>query len=108
MTSKVESTNSSKESRSQLDEFREELGEYIAEMRSWSPSQGSEVMGYLASMNARAAQMRHWLHSQQNRSAHMFRQNELQDFLDTCDFQFRVYSRIQSVKQSEITMSRGF
>lgn len=105
---KVESTSDNQVSKSKIEEFRDELEDYIGEMRNWSPAQGTDVMGYLASMNARAAQMRHWLHGQQNRSAQMFRQNELQDFLDTCEFQFRVYSRIQSVKQSELSLSRGF
>lgn len=91
-----------------VDECRDELAGYLKSMKDWDADNGDFILQEIASMHARAASIRHWLHNQKSQKATKFRQNELKDFIDTCDFQFRVYSRIQSVRQSEMNLSRGF
>lgn len=98
--------NKSVRSDDQIDKFRNELADYLKEIAGWSAS--ADVLQQIASMHARAAQIRHWLHGQNSPRATNFRKNEVYDFIQTCDFQFRVYSRLEAVRQSEMSMTRGY
>lgn len=98
-------------SQAQPDPYRaihEELGGYLAEMRSWNADCVFEALQSLASMNARAAEIRHRLHAANNPRSRSFRDGELRDFFETCEFQFKVYSRLQAVRQSEFDLARGY
>ena len=86
----------------------EELQGYLAEMRDWNPELVQDALSRLASMNARAAEMRHRLHGTNSHRARSFREGQLRDFFDVCDFQFKVYSRLQAVRQSEYDLARGY
>lgn len=89
-------------------EAHEELEGYLAQMKAWDPESMFEVLSDLASMNARAAEMRHRLHGSNSPRARSFRDGQLRDFFETCDFQFKVYSRLQAVRQAEFDLSRGY
>jgi hypothetical protein len=88
--------------------IHEELAGYLAEMRTWSADCVFDALQSLASMNARAAEIRHRMHGSNSPRARSFREGELRDFFDTCEFQFKVYSRLQAVRQSEFDLARGY
>lgn len=77
-------------------------------MGEWDHTDVLAALSGLASMNARAAEIRHALHDVNTRSAQSFRSGPLKDFMDTCEYQFKVYSRIQAVHQAEFDLSRGY
>lgn len=108
MSAELNQARAQADQKDRVDACREEIAGYLKEMQDWDADQGDNILQSLASMHARAASMRHWLHDQRSQKANKFRQNELNDFINTCDFQFRIYSRIQSVRQSEMNLSRGF
>lgn len=108
MSNQLNQARAQADQKDRVDACRDELAGYLKEMKGWNADSGDEILQSLASMHARAASMRHWMHDQKSQKANKFRQNELSDFMDTCDFQFRIYSRIQSVRQSEMNLSRGY
>jgi hypothetical protein len=98
-------------SQTQPDPIREihrELALYLGEMKSFTADNVYEALSALASMNARAAELRHGLYNLGNPRSRSFRDGELRDFFETCEFQFKVFSRLQAVRQQEFDLSRGY
>lgn len=90
-----------------VEAWREELGAYFAEMQTFESMDLVEIFMRLAAFSARASEMRNQASQSDNRRANAFRSQAIDPFLEACDFQFRVFSRIQSVREMEFKISGG-
>lgn len=86
-----------------------ELDTYYAQMRAFQRDDVTEVFMALAAFTARASEVRGYLSRQSSKRIDSFRTRELDPFIDECDRQFRVWSRMQSVRQLEADLTgKGF
>ncbi len=86
--------------------FQDELDSYYASMRAFSDRDVVDIFQAVAAFSARACEIRSGLVRHESRRAAAFRTRELEPFLEACDFQFRVFSRIQAVRTMEADLSR--
>jgi hypothetical protein len=84
-----------------LGRFREELAGYYATMREFRGRDVGPVLQELASMSARASEIRHYLVDGETRPQAAFRTKQLDPFLEEVERQFKLYSRIQSTLEME-------
>lgn len=84
-----------------------ELDGYYVEMKQFLSMEPTEIYMKLAAWSARASEIRSRLVRQESRKAQAFRTREVDPFIDECDRQFKIYSRIQSCRQQEWDMQRG-
>lgn len=82
-----------------------ELDSYYAQMRAFQRDDVTDVFMALAAFTARASEVRGYLSRQSSKRIDSFRTRELDPFIDECDRQFRVWSRMQSVRQLEADLS---
>lgn len=94
--------------------LRAELDRYVAELRDFSGYlkhgaglEPDEVLLRLSSFHARASEIRQHITRNETRRANGFRTKELDPFLEACEFQFKVWSRLLSVRQLDWDMARG-
>ena len=76
-------------------------------MREFSNEDLTEILGAIAAMAAYAAELRGKVVRSESMRLKAFRTRELDPFLDQCEFQFKVWSRYQSVRTLEWDISRG-
>lgn len=86
---------------------RAELAQYRAEMCELGSMEPRDVFMHLSSWHARAAVIRASTYESESRRASAFRSHEVDPFLDACDFQFRLWSRIQATTETEVRLTRG-
>lgn len=86
---------------------RAELALYRAEMCALGDMEPRDVFMHLSSWHARAAVIRATTYESESRRASAFRSHEVDPFLDACDFQFRLWSRIQATTETEVRLARG-
>lgn len=87
--------------------FQQEFDSYYAAMRHFSDRDVTEIFMAVAAFSARACEIRSNLIRNESRRAAAFRTREIDPFLEACEFQFKVWSRLQSVRQMEVDLSRG-
>lgn len=90
-----------------VDDWREELSGYLAEMQKFEAMDTTEVFFRLAAYSARAAEMRFQISSGESRRLTAFRTQCVDPFIEMCEFQFRVHSRIQAIREMEFKISGG-
>lgn len=90
-----------------LDGWRAELSAYLAEMQKFEGMDPVEVFMRLSAFSARAAEIRFAITQSENRRHQAFRTQGVDPFIEQCEFQFRVYSRIQAVRDMEFRISGG-
>lgn len=86
---------------SQLEEWRTELDTYHGEMAQFISCDPSEIFRKLAAYSARASYIRGQVMRVDNRALTTFRTKELDPFITTLDYQFKVWSRYQTTVQME-------
>lgn len=90
-----------------IQRWRDEIQGYWVEMTSWERSEDIEgILRRLSAFHARAGYMRSLLVRSANKSVSDFRTKEVDHFLSSVEFQFKTWSRIGAVTQSEWSMSR--
>lgn len=82
-----------------------ELDAYYVQMRGFQREDVTDIFMALAAFTARASEVRSHLSRQFSKRIDSFRTKELDPFIDECDRQFRVWSRMQSVRQMEADLS---
>lgn len=82
-----------------------ELDAYYVQMRGFSAADVTDIFMCLAAFSARASEVRGYLSRQVSKRIDSFRTKELDPFIEECDRQFRIWSRMQSVRQMEADMS---
>lgn len=92
---------------SQLESWRAELDVYYEEMQKFEGMDPVEVFLRLSAFSARFSEIRSRVVRTENRRFISFRTQEIEPFLDECDRQFRIHSRIQSTRDLEFRLSGG-
>jgi len=90
-----------------LDGFREEILDYYKEMRRFNDMDGTEVFQSLSAFSARASEIREYLTHFDTKRNQSFRIKAVDPFLDECDRQFKIHSRIQAVRDMEVRLAGG-
>lgn len=95
----------SRPGRDEVDVWRNELDEYYSVFRAFPTMSHDEILVRLASYSARASEIRSTLVRNENRAYTAFRTKEIDPFLTECDRQFKIWSRILSVRSFEFELS---
>ena len=90
-----------------LESWRKEIGQYYQIMKVLVDEDPREAFQHLSQFSARASEMRSNIAIQEGRREAAFRLKIIDPFLDECDRQFRVLSRIHAIRQMEWDMARG-
>lgn len=90
-----------------IEPLRTELTGYRTEMCKLKGHTTREVMVLLSGWHARATVMRAQASRSESRRANAFRTQEVDPFIEACDFQFRIWSRVQAFDSDEMRMARG-
>lgn len=87
--------------------FQREVDEWYATMKTFAGMDPPEVLLNLSSWHARALEMRSNIMRSGSNRANGFRTKELDPFLEGCEFQFRVHSRLLTIRQHEWDLAKG-
>lgn len=88
---------------------REEINTYFKEIAKFKDSKDLEdILVKIASYSARASFMAAQASKSNSPVVSKFLDTELDGFLNEVQFQFKVWSRIQSVMQYEFELSKGY
>lgn len=90
-----------------IDACRSELDSYWGTIRKFQYMDITEVLLSISAFSARAAELRSMLMRSEGRKSNAFRTREIDPFLDHCELQFRIHSRLQSIREMEFKMSGG-
>jgi hypothetical protein len=66
-----------------------------------------EVMQTISSVSARLCEIRAYLYQVDSRRSQALRIREVDPLIEECDRQFKIHSRIQSIKEVEYKLSGG-
>lgn len=90
-----------------LEAWAIELMDCYTLMRQFPSMEIDEIFMYLAAFSARFSEIRVRLVRSQSREHSQFRTQQVDKFLDLCQFQFKIYSRLFTVKTMEYDTSKG-
>lgn len=88
-----------------LEAWRDEIRTYLHSMQSFDASTPDQIFMALAAYTARASEIRSHTFDVDTRANTAFRTKHLDPFIDECDRQFRLWSRIVTVQQTEIDLA---
>lgn len=89
------------------DQLQEEIDEYYSQLTDLHSLPPTEVFQRLSSMAARVAEIRNFLVRQEARRPTALRTKCVDPLLEQIEFQFRLHSRIHSVRDMEFRLSGG-
>lgn len=84
--------------------YRDELDQMYTEMKTFDDFDLGNVFLKLAGWSARASEIRSHLSRHESRQNTAFKSKEIEPFLSEIDRQFRTFSRIQALRESEYKM----
>ncbi len=87
--------------------YQVELDAYFTVMNQFNMLDPVEVMQQLSSFTARASEIRATLVRVDSRRSTAFRTREVDPFIEECDRQFKIHSRLQSLRELEWKMAGG-
>lgn len=87
--------------------WRDELDHYFLSMQQFAQCEVDEIFMTLAGFSARASEIRSRLVRMQTRVSQSFRTQEIDPFLEECDRQFKLWSRVQAVREMDFKLSYG-
>lgn len=90
-----------------MEDWRLELASYLAEMQKFDGMDTTEVFLRLSAFSARAAEIRFSITGGESRRMHAFRTQGVDPFVEECDRQFKLHSRIQAIREMEFRISGG-
>ena len=90
-----------------IENYQGELDAYYAAMQQLNQMLPSLVMQKLSSWSARASEIRSQLVRVDSRRSTAFRTREVDPFLTECDRQFKIHSRIESIRDLDWKMAGG-
>lgn len=88
-------------------QLQAEVDSWYVAMRSFGEHDPSDIFMSLAGISARASELRTQVQRSDNRRLTAFRTRELEPALDEVDRQFKLWSRVQSVRDLEFRLSGG-
>lgn len=93
--------------RGALQAYREELDVYYRTLRSYEGFEPDLVLASISGIAARLTEMRADLHRSGSARAKAFRCNEVDPLIESLDFQFKVHSRLQAIREFDLRMTGG-
>lgn len=87
--------------------MQEELDGYMQTLKALNGMPPVEVFQIISSYTARATEMRSLMIRRESKKMNSFRTQQVEPFLDECDRQFKIHSRIQSYNEMEARMLGG-
>ena len=87
--------------------LRNELDEYWKRVKRFATLAPSDVLLEVSAMVARAGEVRGLLIRSDNRAANAFRTRELDPFIDQCELQFRIHSRLLASHELDAKLAGG-
>jgi hypothetical protein len=90
-----------------LEAWRTEIASYYLEMEGFSECDIADIFMKLAGMTARVSGIRSQIVQVENRTLTAFRTREIDPFIAEAERQFKVWSRLQSVKEMDFRISGG-
>lgn len=93
--------------RAQIERLRGELDGYYRAMQGFVSLEPDQVMLQLSAFSARASEIRTHLSRSDGRLSNAFRTREIEPFIDECDRQFKLHSRILSQRELDWRISAG-
>ena len=94
--------------RNDIASYLEELRGFFAEMKQLTSMDPTMAFMKLSAFSARASEIRSIIMEVQSKQGESFRLRQIDPFINECDRQFKVHSRIQAIRQQEWDMSKGF
>lgn len=88
-------------------QLQAEVDSWYVAMRGFGEHDPSDIFMTLAAFSARASELRTQVQRSDNRRLTAFRTRELDPFLEEVDRQFRMFSRVQAVRDMEFRLSGG-
>lgn len=90
-----------------LEQYRSEMDSAYVKMRNFPQAESDEIFKDLAGFTARFSHIRSQIVRVESRNWQNFRTKEVDPFLDECDRQFKIWSRVFSVKTLDWEMTKG-
>jgi hypothetical protein len=85
--------------------WREELDDYYTQMQDFINDEPDEIFMRLSAFTSRVSFIRSQIMRSSSRMLQAFRTGEIDPFISECDRQFKFWSRVQSVYQTEASMT---
>lgn len=85
--------------------WRHEMDMYLADIRALSPHSPEEIYPTLLAISGRLTEIRILIMRNDNRQATAFRTRELDPFMGEIERQFKMWSRHQSVMETEYKLA---
>lgn len=93
---------------SSLDGWRKEIAQYYAVMKVMVDLDPTTVFQHLSQFSARASEMRSMIPSlKETREQASFRLRIIDPFIEECDRQFKIHSRIQAIREMDARLAGG-
>lgn len=93
--------------KSQVDNILSELDTYYRRMKEFNDLDPIEVLQSLSSFSARASEVRSVLQRVDSKRSFALRTKHIDPFIEECDRQFKVHSRIQTIRETDYKLARG-
>jgi hypothetical protein len=90
-----------------LENFRDEIFEYYRVMKEFNDMEASEVFRALSAFSARASEVRAVLMQMASKRGDALRLRLIDPFLDECDRQFKVHSRLVAIQEADMRLAGG-
>jgi hypothetical protein len=84
-----------------------ELDGYYRQMYDFGKIEPDEIFRYLSAWTARASFMRSQIQRSESKMLQGFRTRQIDPFIEECERQFKIWSRVFSVQSLDYNMSRG-
>lgn len=90
-----------------IEALREEFDSYMEEMREFHNMLPDEVFRLLSAWSARASELLVQLGRSDRQKFTAFKNREIMPFIEECDRQFKIHSRLQATYEMDLKMTRG-
>lgn len=87
--------------------WRQEIAEYYVTMKDFTDTDPVSVFQNLSQFSARASEMRSYITAKDGREEANFRTRVIDPFIEECDRQFKLHSRIQAINEMDARLAGG-
>lgn len=90
-----------------LDGWKQEITEYYGQMKRMVDMDPTAVFQHLSQFSARASEIRSQIGPQEGKREAAFRIRIVDPFIEECDRQFKIHSRIQAIREMDARLAGG-
>lgn len=90
-----------------LDSWKDEIAGYFGVMQKLIDMDAIAAFQHLSQFSARASEIRSQLGTQESRREAAFRIRIIDPFIEECDRQFKIHSRIQAIREMDARLAGG-